>query len=161
MVSGTCSCWSLLCFVWLSGFHLGTKQKGQSRPTGRLKGNGPKGPELRLQILCKFHKCLIIVHGCLLAFIHVCGPVSTQWCHSLSIIDSCWFIFSALPVRLSGWLLQSPAFTQGHSIGRYNRSQTWGQEKSEFLIYRQHKHICSIPSFNLQFLHSDVKWSLK
>lgn len=94
--------------------------KGQSRGDWAdcivAGGHRAKRPELRLQILCRFHKCLIIVLVCLLAFIHVCGLVSVWWCHSMPIIDSCRFIFSVLPVWPGVWLLQAPALARGHSI---------------------------------------------
>lgn len=81
------------CLVSIGG--QSTRDRADHRAAG---GQRAKGPELRRQILCRFHKCLFIVHVCLLAFIHVCGPVPVRWCHSVAIIDSCWSIFSALPV---------------------------------------------------------------
>lgn len=101
--------------------------------TGWLKGTRPIG----LNWVCKYSAdstnasslCL-----CLLAFIHVWGPVPAWWCHSVSRIDSCWFIFSVLQ---SGGVFDSWGSLHWHGViqlGRYNRSQTRGQRQRGFLI---------------------------
>ena len=118
MLTGARSCWSVVSFVWLSGFHRGGQSSGDRADHRAAEGHRAKGPELRRQILCRFHKCLVIVPVCLLAFIHVCGPFPMRWCHPVSIIDSWRFIFSALPSCRSVWLLRAPALAQGHSIRR-------------------------------------------
>ena len=83
--------------VW---FLSGDKAAGTARTTGRLKGHRAKEPELRWQILCRFRACLLIVCVCLLAFIHVCGPVPcvvmSFWVHDRRLLV---YLFSALAVR--------------------------------------------------------------
>lgn len=158
MLPGACSCWSVVCFVWLSGFHRGGGQSSEDRADhGAAEGHRATGPELRRQILCRFHKCLFIVRVCLLAFIHVCGPVPVRRCHPVSIIDSCWFfIFSASPVWQKKCLTPAASCigTWGHSIRWIQKESNTGSrpERGFDVVGRELKHRSSIPSFNPWFL---------
>ncbi len=125
MLTGACSCWSVSCFSGCLVSIWGQSSRGRADHRA-AEGHRAKGPELRRQILCRFRKCLFIVRVCLLAFIHVCGPVPVWWCHPVSIIDSSWFIFSALPV-----VFDSCRLLRWHGViqlGKHNRSQTLGQD---------------------------------
>lgn len=66
----------------------------------------------------------------------MCGGFFPKWwCHSLPMIDICWFIFSVLPV----WqVFDSWSLLHWHEViqlAEYNRSQTQGQEEWVFFWY--------------------------
>lgn len=65
----------------------------------------------------------------------MCGGFFPKWwCHSLPMIDICWFIFSVLPV----WqVFDSWSLLHWHEViqlAEYNRSQTQGQEEWVFFF---------------------------
>lgn len=110
------SCWLVLCFVWLSGFHRGTKQQGQRRPQGGLRASGQGAwietantlqiPQMPLYCACLFISISPCVRACPSAVMSYCVYNRRLLLPRFCMASVAW----------SAWLLQSPALAQCYSI---------------------------------------------
>lgn len=153
MLTGVCSCWSVLCFVWLSGFHRRDKAAGTEQTTGCWRAPGQRAwietantlqiPQMPFHCACLF----ISIYPC----VRACPSVVMSFCvHNRQLLVYLFFIASLAEVFDSCSLLCWHRVTQ---LGRYNRSQTWGSRLAQhFLIWRRFRS--SIPPSNPGFLHS-------